>query len=83
MTGGHDDPKSPRRRRVWSEADDAELHRLVAARQPTGEIARQLGRTIDAVRGRAVHLGLALPSSLRPWRAAVRRSAHGGSDGSA
>jgi len=64
---------SPRRRRPWSEEDDAELRRLVAARQSSGEIARQLKRTLDAVRGRAAHLDLVLPSSLRPWRATPRR----------
>lgn len=73
MTGARDDTKSLRRRRAWSEEDDAELRRLVAARQPTGEIARELQRTIDAVRGRAAHLDLVLPSSLRPWRPALRR----------
>lgn len=62
-----------RHRRPWSEDDDAELRRLVEARQPPSEIARQLGRTIDAIRGRAAHLGLVLPSPLRPWRKTATR----------
>lgn len=64
---------SPRRRRPWSTEDDAEFRRLVAARQSAGDIARRLNRTLDAVRGRAAHLDLVLPSSLRPWRATPRR----------
>lgn len=74
MTDTRDDVVPPRRRRPWSEEDDAEFRRLAAERQPPGEIARQLGRTIDAVRGRAVHLDIVLASSLRPWRTTVRRS---------
>ncbi|WP_447728263.1 hypothetical protein [Sphingomonas koreensis] len=74
MTSTRDDTASPRRtRRPWSEEDDAELSRLIAERHPPGQIARQLRRTIDAVRGRAAHLNLVLPSSLRPWRSTVRR----------
>lgn len=53
---------------AWSEEDDAELRRLVSARQPAGVIASALGRTVDAIRGRAAGLRLALPSSRRPWR---------------
>ncbi len=64
-----------RRRRPWSEEDDAELVRLVSARKRPGEIAEKLQRTLDAVRGRAAQLGLALPSTLRPWRAPVLRNA--------
>jgi len=73
MTGTRDDKSPPRRRRPWSEVDDDALRRMIAERQLPGEIARQLRRTIDAVRGRAVHLDLVLPSPLRPWRSAVRR----------
>lgn len=66
MTGG-------RRRQPWSEEDDAELARLIAARHRPSHIAEQLQRTLDAVRGRASQLGLALPSTLRPWRQPVLR----------
>lgn len=62
-----------RHRRPWSEADDAELRRLIDARRPPSEIAGELSRTIDAVRGRAAHLGVILPSSLRPWRKTATR----------
>jgi transposase-like protein len=52
----------------WSEENDAELLRLVAAREPPAAIAKKMGRTQDAVRGRAAQLGIMLPSSIRPWR---------------
>jgi hypothetical protein len=52
----------------WGTDDDAELARLIAARKAVVEIARRLGRTQDAVRGRAWQLRLTLPSTLRPWR---------------
>lgn len=83
MTGARDDAERPRLRlrRPWTADDDAELRRLAAERHPPGEIARALVRTIDAVRGRAVHLNLVLPSPLRPWRATVRRLPQGQSEG--
>ncbi|PJI87363.1 hypothetical protein DAH55_15540 [Sphingomonas koreensis] len=61
------------RRRPWTDADDIELRRLIEDRQRPSEIARQLGRTIDAIRGRAACLGLTLPSALRPWRRTAPR----------
>ncbi len=61
------------RRRPWTDADDIELRRLIEDRQRPSEIARQLGRTIDAIRGRAASLGLPLPSALRPWRRTAPR----------
>lgn len=62
-----------RHRRPWNEAEDQQLRALIVARRPAGEIARELGRTVDAIRGRAAHLGLLIPSTLRPWREAMRR----------
>jgi len=72
MSVGEANPPA-RRRRPWSEADDAELARLIKARWRPGQIAKQLQRTIDAVRGRASHLGFILPSAIRPWREPVPR----------
>jgi hypothetical protein len=60
-------------KRRWSEADDAELRRLIEARQPPAAIAKAVGRTQDAVRGRAGKLGLPVPSPLRPWAKTARR----------
>lgn len=56
------------RGRRWSDEDDAELRRLIAAREPPARIARALHRTQDAIRGRAAELHLTLPSPLRPWK---------------
>ena len=61
------------RRRPWTDVDDIELRRLIEDRQRPSEIARQLGRTIDSIRGRASSLGLTLPSALRPWRKTAPR----------
>lgn len=55
-------------RRTWTEDDDAQLLRLIAAREPPASIARQMQRTQDAIRGRAGQLGVAVPSPIRPWR---------------
>lgn len=63
-----------RKARPWSEADDADLMRMIEVRQPPGEIAKQLHRTIDAIRGRAAQLRLVLPSPLRPWRKTIGRT---------
>lgn len=63
----------PRRRRPWTDTDDIELRRLIEDRQRPSEIARQLGRTIDSIRGRTAYLGLTLPSALRPWRKTAPR----------
>lgn len=57
-----------RRGTPWSGADDAELRRRVAANQTIGQIAREMGRTMDAIRGRAAGLRITLRSSQRPWR---------------
>lgn len=53
---------------VWSEEDDAELRRRIAARQTAAVIAKGMRRRIDGIRGRAAALRLTLPSSQRPWR---------------
>jgi hypothetical protein len=60
-----------RKPRRWTEEDDAELCRRVAAKQTIGQIARELGRTMDAIRGRAAALRITLRSSQRPWRDGV------------
>ena len=61
-------PTQRRPSRAWSAEDDASLRAGIAAKQQTPDIARALGRTVDAVRGRAQVLGLRLTSRLRPWR---------------
>ncbi|MBJ6121960.1 hypothetical protein [Sphingomonas mollis] len=64
-----DDPPAGRRPpRRWSEDDDVELRRRIASRQPIGDIARGLNRTVDGIRGRAATLRLRLPGRNRPWR---------------
>lgn len=62
-----------RRGAPWTEEDDAELRRRVAGKQTISQIARELGRTMDAIRGRAATLRITLRSSQRPWRDGVSR----------
>lgn len=50
-------------RRPWNEEDDNLLRNLVGRGDFIGEIALQLGRTREAVRNRANHLGLSVHSS--------------------
>jgi hypothetical protein len=57
----------------WTEEADAELRRRVTARQTIAQIAREMGRTMDAIRGRAATLRITLRSSQRPWRDGVAR----------
>lgn len=64
-------PESPR---VWREKDDAEPRARVAARQQTPLIAREMGRTVDGIRGRAQALRLTLTPSGHPWRTNARRA---------
>lgn len=61
------------RRRRWTEEADAELRRRVDERQLILRIAKEMGRTQDAIRGRANELGINLRSALRPWRDATKR----------
>jgi hypothetical protein len=77
MSDGSNDAGQRRKPRPWSEADDAELLRMIEARQPPSEIAKQLDRTVDAIRGRAAQLRLVLPSALRPWRKTMGRTPMG------
>lgn len=65
------------RSRPWTEAEDAELRARLGARQQPAEIARALGRTVDAIRGRAQMLDLTLPSRTRPWRDSPLRRPRG------
>jgi hypothetical protein len=57
----------------WSDETDVELRKRIDARQSVGQIARDMGRTQDAIRGRAATLRLSLPSTRRPWREGVKR----------
>jgi hypothetical protein len=59
--------------RPWTEADDAELRRLLDARRQPADVAHALGRTIDAIRGRAQALQISLPSRTRPWKESPNR----------
>ncbi|RSU45471.1 hypothetical protein BRX43_18730 [Sphingomonas sp. S-NIH.Pt15_0812] len=61
------------KRARWTEKADTELRRRIAARQPLATIAKEMGRTIDGVRGRCAMLQLTLPSPTRPWRETVKR----------
>lgn len=54
--------------RSWDEVADADLCARLAKRQTVSQIARGMGRTHDAVRGRAAQLHIPVRSSLRPWR---------------
>ena len=59
----------------WTEEADAELRRRFAARESVATIARAMGRTQDAIRGRADQLRIAVRSSIRSWRESpLRRS---------
>jgi hypothetical protein len=53
------------------------LRERLDLRQQPADIARALGRTIDAIRGRAQVLGLTLPSRMRPWRESPHRRPRG------
>jgi hypothetical protein len=57
----------------WTEEADAELRRRITARQTIAQIAREMGRTMDAIRGRPATLRITLRSSQRPWRDGVAR----------
>lgn len=57
-----------RRGSRWKEDDDAELRQRVVARQSVAQIAREMGRTMDAIWGRAAYLRIKLPLTQRPWR---------------
>lgn len=59
--------------RRWTAELDEELRRRVAAHQTAGQIAREMGRTLDAIRGRADTLRITVRSSVRPWRDGVTR----------
>jgi len=63
--------------RPWTEEQDAELRRRLDARQQAAEIARALGRTVDAVRGRAQVLRLTLTARYRPWMESPNRGRKG------
>ena len=62
-----------RRGTSWTDDDDAELRQRIGAKQTLAVIAREMGRTMDAVRGRASTLRVTLRSSQRPWRDGVPR----------
>lgn len=58
----------PTRGAAWTQEQDDELRRLVAARRNVYAIAAEMRRTVDAIRGRAQLLRLPLTVSRRPWR---------------
>ncbi len=62
-----------RRGTSWTDDDDAELRQRIGAKQTLAVIACEMGRTMDAVRGRASTLRVTLRSSQRPWRDGVPR----------
>lgn len=52
----------------WSRSDVAELGRLTQQNTPTRVIGLKLGRTEDAVRTKASHLGVSLkPTNQSPY----------------
>jgi hypothetical protein len=63
--------KPPNSGRPWDEEADADLRARLAKRQTVSQIAKGMGRTHDAIRGRAAQLRIPVRSSLRPWRDGV------------
>lgn len=63
----------PRAGHIWSVEDDVELRSRISKRQTAAAIAKGMGRTVDAIRGRAAALHITLPSSQRPWRSFPER----------
>lgn len=55
-------------RKRWTDDADKELRQRIERRQTLPMIADGMGRTQDAIRGRAAQLKLRLPSTARPWR---------------
>ena len=53
-------------KRRWTETADDELRERIKHRQTVSAVAAGMGRTQDAIRGRASQLKL--PSTTRPWR---------------
>jgi hypothetical protein len=52
----------------WSSQDEAELKRLATGNTPTRVIALKLGRSEDAVRGKAQELNVSLkPTNQSPY----------------
>jgi hypothetical protein len=47
---------------LWTYEERETLRRLALERRPAGDVARELGRTYDAVRKQAKRLGLELPN---------------------
>ncbi len=45
---------------TWTEADDQRLRSLALSGMTSREIAREIGRSVDAVQARAKKLGLSL-----------------------
>lgn len=64
----------PSRNRPWTEEDDTLLRHSLGAREPASVVAEKLGRTVDAIRGRAQVLGLRIVSRVRPWRTVLPAS---------
>jgi hypothetical protein len=62
-------PKSTRNSgKRWSDSDAAQLKKLARQNTPTRVIGLKLGRTEDAVRGKASDLGVSLkPTNQSPY----------------
>lgn len=73
IPNGEDEAARRKSPRAWTEADDAELRSRLASRQQTAQIAHEMERTVDAIRGRAQALGLGLTPRGRPWRSYPKR----------
>lgn len=58
----------PNWRKRWEESEDEELSVRIAKGQTCTSIARDMHRTVSAVKGRSETLGLHLSISKRPWR---------------
>jgi hypothetical protein len=56
-------PTSRKSREDWTESDVAELEAFVAEEMTVEEMARELGRTVEAVRAKASSEGISLIAS--------------------
>jgi hypothetical protein len=64
-------PEKPKRKiaRAWTSGDDERLRQLVISNASVIDIAADLGRTVKAVRARALRLHIALGRSRFPVKA--------------
>ena len=58
----------PHHNEPWSDADKAQLHKLIGQNTPTRVIGLKMGRTEDAVYAKASDLGASLkPTNQKPY----------------